>query len=69
VSHKFMVGQAVELTRLTLRLAAAGEYKIRCLIPARDSDPGNPCYRVKNADENHERVVFESEITLSPQHA
>jgi hypothetical protein len=66
VSHKFVVGQAVELDRLTLRPAAAGDYEILRLIPARDNDPGNPCYRVKNVDEKHERVVFESEITLSP---
>ena len=48
-----------------LRPVAAGEYEIRRLVPALDSDPENPCYRVKNNEEKHERVVRESDITLS----
>ena len=63
--HKFTIGQAVDLMSTVLRPSASGEYEIRHLVPAPDNDPGNPCYRVKNNDEKHERVVRESEITLS----
>jgi hypothetical protein len=65
MTHKFMVGQAVDLVRTILRPAAAGEYEIRRLMPAPDVDPENPCYRVKSIGEKHERVVRESEISLS----
>jgi hypothetical protein len=34
-------------------------------LPAPDSDTNNPRYQVKNVGENHERVVRESEISLS----
>ena len=33
-------------------------------MPASDSDPKNPSYRVKNIGETYERVVRESEMTL-----
>ena len=63
--HKFSIGQAVDLTPTILRPAAAGDYEIRRLMPVSDGDPKNPSYRVKNIVEKHERVVRESEITLS----
>jgi len=63
--HKFAVGQTVNLDRTILRQLAADEYEIRRLMPAPDGDPENPCYRVKSIGENHERMVFESEISLS----
>jgi hypothetical protein len=63
--HKFVVGQIVDLTPSTLRQAAAGEYEIRKLMPVPDGDADNLCYRIKSIDENHERVVRESEISLS----
>jgi hypothetical protein len=63
VTHKFTVGQTVDLTRTVLRPTAPGEYKIQRLMPASDGDPSNPSYRVKNIGENYERVVRESEIT------
>jgi hypothetical protein len=66
VSHKFGIGQAVDLTPTPIRFAATGEYEILRLLPGRDNDPGNPCYGVRNISEKYERVVFESEITLSP---
>jgi hypothetical protein len=69
VSHKFTIGQAVDLTPTPTRLAAAGEYEILRLLPGRDNDPGNPSYGVRNIGEKHERVVFESEITVSPPRA
>ena len=67
MAHKFVVGQSVDFnfTRPILRQAAAGEYEIRRLMPAPDDDPGNPCYRIKSIAENHERAVYESEISLS----
>ena len=48
MSHKFTVGQAVALAPGVLRYAAAGEYEIRCLVPAPDNDPRDPRYRIKN---------------------
>ena len=65
MSHKFTVGQAVALAPGVLRYAATGEYEIRCLVPAPDSDPKDPRYRIKNIAEKHERVACESELTLS----
>lgn len=63
MTHKFTVGQTVDLTRTILRPTAPGEYKIQRLMPPSDSDPTNPSYRVKNIGENYERVVRESDIT------
>jgi hypothetical protein len=63
VSHKFSIGQAVVLVPRVLQPAAPGEYEVRQLMPARDRDPGDPSYRIKSADEKHERVVVESELT------
>ena len=63
--HKFSIGQAVDLTPTVLRPAAAGDYEILRLMPLSDGYPKNPSYRIKNIVEKHERVVRESEITLS----
>ena len=63
--QKFVVGQIVDLTASTLRQAATGAYEIRKLMPAPDGGTDNLCYRVKSIDETHERVVRESEISLS----
>jgi hypothetical protein len=68
VIHKFKVGQAVNLMRTTMRAAAVGEYEIRHLMPAADGSPNDPCYRVKSLAEKHERVVVESDLTLSTPH-
>lgn len=65
MAHKFAIGQAVDLPSTRRQPTAAGEYEIRRLIPASDSDPENPYYCIKNIAEKHERVVRESEITLS----
>jgi hypothetical protein len=69
MAHKFTIGQTVDLLQRVLRPAAAGEYEIRHLVPASDSDPEDPRYRVKSAEENHERVVLESELTHSTRPA
>ena len=65
MSHKFTVGQAVDLVPRILRAAAPGQYEVRRLMPETDRDAGDPSYRVKSIDEKHERVVFESDLTLS----
>jgi hypothetical protein len=65
VSHKFSVGQAVELVPRILLAAAPGEYEVRRLMPQSDRDAGDPSYQVKSMDEKHERVVFESDLRLS----
>jgi hypothetical protein len=65
VSHKFSVGQVVDLVPTILRAAAAGQYEVRRLMPASDRDTANPGYQIKSVREPHERVAFESELTLS----
>lgn len=65
MSHKFSVGQAVDLIPRILLAAAPGQYEVRQLMPQSDRDAGDPSYRIKSIDEKHERVVFESDLTLS----
>jgi len=65
MTHKFNVGQIVELDPRLIRLTAPGPYEIRHLIPASDRDPDDPCYRIKSIAEKHERVAPESDLTLS----
>ncbi len=62
--HKFHVGQFVELIPRVLRQSAKGAYEITRLVPENEDDPQ---YRIKSKDERHERVVPESELTLSMQ--
>lgn len=64
MSHKFTIGQIVELKAMKLRPSAPGPYEIRHLVPAADGNPGNPNYRIKSIAENYERVAPESELTL-----
>lgn len=64
MSHKFSVGQAVDLTSTVLRAAAPGRYEIRRLMPESERDAGDPSYRIKSIGEEHERVVSESELTF-----
>lgn len=65
MSHKFSVGQVVDLAPRILRAAAAGQYEIRRLMPASDRDTADPSYQIKSVHEKHERVVFESDLMLS----
>lgn len=65
MTHKYNVGQIVDLMPKVLREAAAGAYQITFLVPVSDKDPGDPMYRIKSATEKHERVAPESELTLS----
>ncbi len=61
-SHKFKVGQTVDLIPSTFRSAATGTYEIISLRPAED---GTTRYRIKSKSESHERVVSESDLVLS----
>ena len=63
MAHQFNIGQIVELAPSSFR--SAGPYEIRHLTPASDGDPDDPRYRIKSVAEKHERVVSESELTLS----
>lgn len=65
MTHKFNIGQTVELAPRLLRSSAPGPYEIRHLVPASDRDPRDPCYRIKSIIEKHERVALESDLTLS----
>lgn len=65
MSHKFTVGQLVELAPRLLRAAPSGRYEVRQLMPLLDSDPSDPIYRIKSVEEKHERVAMESDLSLS----
>lgn len=60
-THKFKIGQTVDLIQSTFRAAASGQYVIISLRPA---DGGGPQYRIKSRSESHERVVAESDLML-----
>jgi hypothetical protein len=63
MAHKFMIGQAVDFVHGAIRSAAVGGYEIRRLVPAADSNPNDPRYRIKSAQETYERVALESDLT------
>lgn len=65
MSHKFSVGQKVDLLHRIVRAAPRGQYEVRKLMPESDRDGSDPVYRIKSTDETHERVVQESDLTLS----
>ena len=65
MAHKFTIGQIVDLMPKVLRTAALGPYEIRHHVPASDTDPRDPFYRIKCVAEKHERIAPESELTLS----
>lgn len=62
LTHKFKVGQTVELIPSISRAAASGQYQIVSLRPA-EGDGFQ--YRIKSRNEAYERVVAESDLTLS----
>jgi hypothetical protein len=61
-THKFRVGQSVDLIQSVSRSAASGHYEILSLRPA---EGGSPQYRIKSRSESYERVVAESDLILS----
>jgi hypothetical protein len=64
-SHKFKVGQTVDLIPSTFRSAAKGTYQIVSLRPAEDGN--SQYYRIKSKSEAHERVVSESDLVLAEE--
>jgi hypothetical protein len=58
--HKFRVGQTVSFTSGPFgRASTTGVYMVTQLLPPEGDDYQ---YRIKNADEPHERVVKESQL-------
>lgn len=57
MSHKFKVGQTVQLTRDAARLAKDGNFRILALRPSEDGDPH---YLVKSDGERNQRIVPQS---------
>ena len=58
--HKFKVGQTVRYTSGPYgRSSAVGVYQVTQLLPSEDGDQQ---YRIRNANEPHERVVKESQL-------
>jgi hypothetical protein len=62
LTHKFQIGQTVELIQWSIRSAARGGYEIVSLRPP---DGGDPKYGIKSRSENHQRVVSETELVLA----
>ena len=71
MSHRFSVGQVVDLVHRMLQTAPAGQSEVRQLLPASDRDADDPRYRIKSTDEKekYERVAAESDLTLAPVQA
>ena len=69
MSHRFSVGQMVELAHRTLQAAPSGRYEVRQLMPASDRDADEPRYRIKSAEEKYERVAAEGDLTLASAQA
>jgi hypothetical protein len=64
LTHKFKVGQTVDLIPSISRFAANGHYQIVSLRPG---DGETPQYRIKSRHEPYERVVAETELALPPE--
>jgi len=56
----------VSVARTIRRPTAPGSYEIRSLVPASESDPQDPRYRIRSASENHDRIVPESDLAIVP---
>jgi hypothetical protein len=56
--HKFKIGQTVRYAA-PFSLSAAADYKITLLLPTQDNELQ---YRIKSANEPHERVAKESQL-------
>jgi hypothetical protein len=61
-SHKFKLGDRVELTGASRLYAPREPFEIVRLLPGSDDDPE---YRIKGPNEEHERVAKESELRRS----
>jgi hypothetical protein len=60
MTHKFKIGETVFLRAAASRNAPSGAYEVTKRLPGTS---GEPEYRIKSANEPHERVVRESELT------
>jgi hypothetical protein len=63
LTHKFKVGQSVQLIPSITRSAASGHYQI---VGLRPTDGESLQYCIKSRSEAHERVVAENDLTASP---
>ena len=61
-THRFKVGQTVNLIPSISRIAAQGHFEIVSLRPVEGETPQ---YRIKNRSELHERVVAETDLVPS----
>jgi hypothetical protein len=59
-THKFQLGERVQLRQKPMSNAPRGPYEIVRLLPP---DDGVPLYRIKNRGESNERVAKEIELT------
>jgi hypothetical protein len=59
LSHKFRIGQLVQLAPAISRNVPGGSYEITKKLP---ESRGEFEYRIKSVNELHERVVRESEL-------
>lgn len=64
VSHKFKVGQTVDLIPSISRFAANGRYQIVGLRPV---DGEVPQYTIRSTQEPHERVIAEGDLILATE--
>jgi hypothetical protein len=62
LTHKFKIGQTVDLVPSISRFAASGNYQIVSLRP---SEGEIAQYSIKSTREPHERVVSESGLMLA----
>jgi hypothetical protein len=62
-THKFQIGQTVFLSPSLSLNMPGGAYIVTRKLPERD---GEYVYRVKSANEPHERVVLESQLSDVP---
>lgn len=61
-THKFHVGQTVDLIPSISRFAANGHYEI---VKLRPTDGEVPQYTIKSRQEPHERVASENDLILA----
>jgi hypothetical protein len=62
-THKFQIGQTVFLTPFPIQKILGGAYTVTRKLPERN---GEFEYRVKSANEPHERAVSEGELSDVP---
>lgn len=62
-THRYKVGDVVEIMRSTMRSAAEGDYEIVRLIPC---DSNDPRYCLKSRSEKYERIVSEGDLLAVP---